>query len=256
MKVFCSASALAFATAANWCDTDAVFADMHDGDNKQVVIADDKMTIKPSGNDPDWTVNTVIDCKTGKASVDFDVPGKADHPPIPIQAEMQWHYSAASVKTVFEFTDPTGTLDSAGAPLNTWVQLQSKEGHGGDLCPDSFELVYSDMHDGDRKNVVVSGAAMTITPYNNYQEWTVNAVWDKVSCSAMVDFNVTGKADYPQVPLLATFWFAKTFVTFWNTTFAQTQKTNFEFTDPSGTLSSVDFPLNRWVESAEDAIVV
>merc|ERR1712070_732334 len=67
----------------------------------------------------------------------------------------------------------------------------------------------------------------------------VHAQLDRTSCSASVDFNVPGKPGPPPVNLTATLWQSRS---------ASGMKTEFEFTDPSGTLAEPEFPLNRWVE--------
>merc|ERR1712232_201356 len=110
----------------------------------------------PHGNDQEWVVNTKIDCTTGKATVDFDVPGKADHPPVPIQATLYTSLSAAAEKTTFVFTDPSGHLANYSTfPLNQWVQETSAKPGRKFTCPAELEAVFQDMHDGDVKHVEI-----------------------------------------------------------------------------------------------------
>ena len=56
----------------------AVFADMHDGDQKEVTIDGTSVEIKPHGNDQKWHVTSVLNVDS--ASVDFNVPGKCRKP--------------------------------------------------------------------------------------------------------------------------------------------------------------------------------
>jgi hypothetical protein len=240
--------ALALATAEASCDMQMTFADMHDGDEKEVTIKGSAMTIKPANSEQQWVVNTEIDCATGKAVVDFNVPGKDDHPPVPLTATLYNSLSAAAYKTTFVYTDPSGTLADAAFPLNQWVAEKNSKDEGYNLCPKSLKAVFADMHDGDMKEVTIDGDAMTIKPSGNHQEWTVNAVLDRDSCSASVDFNVPGKPDFPPVPLTATYW-SETVGT------DKSARNVFEFTDPSGTLAAGDFPLNRWIQLPEAAVV-
>ena len=60
----------------------AVFADMHDGDQKEVTIDGSAVEIKPHGNDEKWQVTAVLDLQSCSAEVDFNVPGKPKPPPV------------------------------------------------------------------------------------------------------------------------------------------------------------------------------
>jgi len=217
-----------------------VFADMHDGDEKVVSISDGSMTITSANATQTWKATTDFDCATRTAMVDFDVPGKDDHPPVPIQATMYKSLSADSRKTTFVYTDTSGQLvDDSKFPLNQWVAETSAQGVRRFQCPEQMSLVFQDMHDGDKKHVEIKGEAMTITPADSDAEWIVNTKFDQKSCSASVDFNVPGKDDHPPVPLLATYWMEYA-------TKTDTRQA-FEFTDPSGTLADASMPLNRWI---------
>lgn len=246
-----------------WNTKSLVFADMHDGDEKNVSISGYNkhtnmadMTIEPHGNDQKWVVNTKIDCETGKATVDFNVPGKDDHPPVPIQATRMVSVRPAvsnpgfaSMKYTFIFTDDSGELaDDPTFPLNEWV-VETSELYYHVECPESLQAVFADMHDGDKKQVTIAGDKITIVPSGNDQEWTVNAEFDRDTCSAVIDFNVPGKPDFPPVNLTATYWkhLGKEPFT--------SGPDSFEFTDPSATLAAADFPLNRWVQLVEEVVV-
>jgi len=254
-----------------WNTHSLKFADMQDGDEKKVFITNynkhtnmTDMTIKPHGNNQTWVVNTKIDCETGKATVDFNVPGKEDHPPVPIQATRMvsvttshdGHGSAGfgSLKYTFIFTDDSGELvDDPTFPLNAWV-AETDEMYLPQHCPESLQAVFADMHDGDKKQVTIAGRKMTIVPSGNDQEWTVNADFDRDTCSAVIDFNVPGKPDFPPVNLTATYWQFRPRDGEFHPTLDGSA--NFEFTDPSATLAAADFPLNRWVELAKQVVVV
>merc|ERR1711976_504159 len=110
---------------------------MHDGDKKKVEIKGDAMTITPVASDEawgpvEWMVKAKFDQKSCSASVDFNVPGKADHPPVPLLATYWLEHSVMSnpaTRQAFEFTDPTGTLAPASMPLNRWIPLAPSSVH-------------------------------------------------------------------------------------------------------------------------------
>lgn len=215
----------------------AVYADMHDGDKKEVTIEGTTITIKPSGNKQTWVVRSELDRKSCSASIDFNVPGKPGPPPVNLTATFWYSVSEKGMKTEFEFTDPSGTLAAKTYPLNRWVELSGKEGKGWP-CQTSLRAVYADMHDGDKKEIIIDGTELTIKPSGNNQTWVVKSHVDSKTCSAIINFNVPGKPGPPPVNLTASLLY----------TFSTAKKTEFEFTDPSGTLAAADFPLNHWVE--------
>merc|ERR1739848_737177 len=130
------------------------------------------MTIKPSGNDQSWVVNTEVDSDTCSASVDFNVPGKPSPPPVNLTATLLRAASHLEEgKTEFLFTDPTGKLPAG--PLNQWVELGKSSSYWTPPCPTKLKAVYADMHDGDKNEVTISGASMTIKPFGNNQTWVV-----------------------------------------------------------------------------------
>merc|ERR1711865_1165530 len=115
------------------------------------------------------------------------------------------------------------------------------------VCPEKFQAVYADMHDGDKKEVTISGTSMTIRPSGNNQTWVVKSTVDPASCSASINFSVPGKPGPPPVNLQATLWYS------WKGSwFSKGKQTLFEFTDPSATLATKQFPLNLWVEEVKD----
>jgi FlaG/FlaF family flagellin (archaellin) len=230
-------------------DFDVVHADMHDGDQKEVSVSGTSLTIQPSGNDQTWTVQAVIDTTFCNASVDFNVPGKPNPPPVSLTATILLTNSfgpgdSTALKRIVEFTDPSGTLAAASFPLNQWVPVDAQEVAPLSLkCLDSFRGIYADMHDGDQKEVTVFQGTITIKPSGNDQTWQVDADFDTTYCNASIDFNVPGKPSPPPVSLTATLWGA----TSADPTGFST-KGVLEFTDPSGTLAAPAFPLNHWVE--------
>ncbi|CAK9028189.1 Uncharacterized protein SCF082_LOCUS18241 [Durusdinium trenchii] len=94
-------------------------------------------------------------------------------------------------------------------------------------CPQSFNAIFADMHDGDQKEVTVDGAALEIKPHGNNQTWRVTAALAE-SCTALIDFNVPGKPNPPPVKLLMTLWWAAA-----NSEKGALEKVTFEFSDPS-----------------------
>lgn len=109
--------------------------------------------------------------------------------------------------------------------------------------PESFDAVFADMHDGDRKHVTIKGDSIVIKPSGNNQTWTVTAKLDTKTCGAVVDFNVTGKPSPPPVKLTLSLWTALT-----PPGRDAASKATLEFFDPSGTLGPADLPLNTWVQ--------
>jgi hypothetical protein len=221
----------------------AVYADIHDGDKKEVTISGSSLTIRPSGNNQTWVVEAQVDRETCSASVDFNVPGKPSPPPVNITISLWYAASYARYKTEWEFTDPSGTLAPKAFPLNRWVELKSHSKPFKAKClgkDKAYQEVFADMHDGDKKEVTISRTSVTIKPSGNNQTWVVNTKLNIKSCTANVDFNVPGKPGPPPVPLLASFLH--------NHAPTGLFKYEVEFTDPSGTLAPADFPLNHWVE--------
>merc|ERR1712151_291694 len=85
----------------------------------------------------------------------------------------------------------------------------------------------------------ISGTSLTIKPNGNNQTWIVKSEVDTKSCSANINFDVPGKPSPPPVNLQAMLTSISS---------VTTTKTEFEFTDPSGTLAAPIMPLNQWVE--------
>jgi len=252
MKVVAYVAAVGVVADGYGCAFTGQFADMHDGDQKVVKAKDEKVVIT-SNSGGTWEIDTTFDCAMNQMLVDFDVPGKEDHPPVPLQATRWFTSSIQHEKVVLEFNDPSGTVDSATKPLNHWVDLSRKNPPTLRECPTSLDAVFADMGDGDMKQIKIDGTSLTIKPFGNDQVWEVNTVLDS-NCQAVVDFKASGKPAYPPVDLLATFWHATTYRLSHHRARSLT-KTVFEFTDPSGTLAASDAPLNHWVEFTPSTVV-
>mmetsp|Transcript_38180 Transcript_38180/g.89765 ORF Transcript_38180/g.89765 Transcript_38180/m.89765 type:complete len:147 (-) Transcript_38180:58-498(-) len=118
--------------AAITCDYSGdygVFADIHDGDMKRVQLSADSktVTIKPYNNTQTWEVNAVWSDVSCSASVDFNVPGKPNPPPVPLMMSYYASYGGRGQPTLGTqvFTDPSGTLAKPDFPLNTWIRVGS-----------------------------------------------------------------------------------------------------------------------------------
>ena len=103
-----------------------VFSDMHDGDAKEIRVGGtrtdkDKLTIKPHGNNQTWTVQATFDSSC-IASVNFDVPGKPNPPPVALGAR-EWGLVSIGglARDALIFTDPSATIAPATLPLNAWL---------------------------------------------------------------------------------------------------------------------------------------
>ena len=100
-----------------------LFADMHDGDAKDVEIStkDGKWYLTLSQKTPRWHLTTELDAKTSTALVDFSKSAKPDKPPVPLQATVR---TASGGRVLIEWTDPSGTLNpDAAYPLNVWLTV-------------------------------------------------------------------------------------------------------------------------------------
>ena len=120
-RVLLAACALQTANAGVMPKT--TFADMHDGDAKDVSIStkDGKWYLTLSQDAPRWHLTTELDAKTSTAVVDFSKSAKPDKPPVPLQATVR---TASGGRVLIEWTDPSGTLNPDPAyPLNVWLTV-------------------------------------------------------------------------------------------------------------------------------------
>lgn len=108
-----------------------VFSDMHDGDKKKVALAQQagalSLTITPYSSAEFWSVKATLDPKQCNATVDFRVAGKPNPPPVALTALFSSYTdpsaptAALKYKSLVVFTDPSGTIAPAAAPLNAWI---------------------------------------------------------------------------------------------------------------------------------------
>ena len=99
------------------------FADMHDGDAKDVEITtrDGRWFLTLSQDAPRWKLTTELDAKTSTALVDFSKSAKPDKPPVPLKATVRM---ASGGRVLIEWTDPSGTLNPDKTyPLNVWLSV-------------------------------------------------------------------------------------------------------------------------------------
>ena len=100
-----------------------LFADMHDGDAKDVEITthDGRWFLTLSQETPRWHLTAELDATTSTALVDFSKSAKPDKPPVPLQATVR---TASGGRVLIEWTDPSGTLNPDPAyPLNVWLTV-------------------------------------------------------------------------------------------------------------------------------------
>ena len=116
-------AACALATANAGVMPKTRFADMHDGDAKDVEITtrDGRWFLTLSQETPRWHLTTELDAKTSTATVDFSQSAKPDKPPVPLQATVRL---ASGGRVLIEWTDPSATLNPDPAyPLNVWLTV-------------------------------------------------------------------------------------------------------------------------------------
>merc|ERR1719326_791757 len=128
---------------------------------KQIHQKGSLMTITPYKNNQTWTVETQIkrDGNMCTATVDFNVPGKPNPPPIALTATYLTNihgertFQGVEVRTRWEFTVPTANL-----PLNSWVDIKAElVPFSENLCTNflpqvlPWKGVFADLHVGDLK---------------------------------------------------------------------------------------------------------
>jgi hypothetical protein len=124
-----------------------VFFDMHDGDQKMITfdkgspLTSNEVIIRPYANDQKWTVMAVWDKAHMNASINFNVPGKPNPPPVSLlltwnilyrltdNDHLQWSWMC-------EFTDPSSTIGDSRMPLNAWISAANDSNHfDASECP-------------------------------------------------------------------------------------------------------------------------
>jgi len=111
------------------CSGSGIYTDIHDGDQKRIDVStiDRTLSIRPHGSDQTWLVTAKLDPESCNATVDFNVPGKPNPPPVKLMATFWSMHKASSSasKYALAFTDPSGKLAPPEQPLNIWIILKS-----------------------------------------------------------------------------------------------------------------------------------
>lgn len=214
--------------------TNELFADMHDGDAKNITVSEGG-TLTISQDAPvAWSLSVPLDLKLCTAMVDFSKSKKPAHPPVPLKVAIK----QTTVGTMlFEFTDPSGTLNPDKIyPLNVWTT--EVEMPAADACPAFAKTQFQDMHDGDVKSVSVANGLLSL---GQAGIWNLTTPLDPKTCKATVDFSKSDKPGYPPVPLVVSVATASG-----NDGLHSVIMT---WTDPTKTISpSAGFPVNMWEE--------
>lgn len=132
-----SSSGSCFCSSMQSCDSEFKMFDMHDGDAKIVTVTSmnarkEELDIQPYNKaNESWHVTSLFDSKC-VASVDFQVPGKPNPPPVSLNATPWSAHTIASIskkvketvrgKHILVFTDTTSTIvPTPIQPVNAWV---------------------------------------------------------------------------------------------------------------------------------------
>ena len=145
---------------------DLVDADMHDGDQREVCDPDTSLTLQPSANVHTWSVQAVIDTTFCNASVDFNVPGKHNTPPLSLTDTILLTNSfgpgnCTALKRIVEFTDPSGTTGATSFPLDQWVPVAAQEvatvslkkGLAREATPHRLDVCLESRHDRQKSSI-------------------------------------------------------------------------------------------------------
>jgi len=228
----------AIASQKSCGDFSNAFADMHDGDVKNVTVTEEGFITLSQSSPVAWEVKTRIDLETCVALIDFSNSTKPAKPPVPLNARVM----QSSVGTLlFEFTDPSGTLNKDKTyPLNIWTT--EKELPAADACTTFGPISFQDMHDGDVKTV--SLGKDLVLRMGQEGIWNLTTPVDPKTCKATVDFSKSTKPAKPPVPLEVSVSVASGN--------DQIKRFMMTYTDPSGTLNKIKtFPLNIWESVTE-----
>lgn len=237
--------------------------DIHDGDQKQIKsITRDTFLIQPLPNTSEWEIEGTFDVNC-VALIDFNVPGKPNPPPVPLEMTMWIMQSVAmpsAVKLGFEFTDPSETLAPKTQPLNVWVSPVLTEASAPPELPGTFlsshkkkhsrsqsdECLYTpngqpeifyDIKVSDMKDVIVDGEKLVIEPDNDNESWVIDSTFTK-GCVTEVNFNVPGYPDPPSASEIGSVWEMASI--------AGAEKDSIVYTEPSAE-PSIGSPLNVWL---------
>ncbi|KAL3924688.1 MAG: hypothetical protein SGPRY_003846 [Prymnesium sp.] len=221
-----------------------LFFDVHDGDqktvsfNRHVPNLSDSVTIRPHANNQTWRVDAVWDPHFMNGSIDFNVMGKPEPPPVNLTLSYKKLFGKWGVNAMCQFNDPTGAINSPRVPVNAWISVATHPISSLFKCPSLLAPVaFADMHDGDFKQLSVDAHDLTIMPYGNNQSWAVHAKLDE-NCTALIDFNVPGKPNPPSVKLRGVL--QQAYDGSWGTR-------TVTFYDPTGSIAPAGQPLNAWL---------
>jgi len=223
-----------------------LFADMHDGDQKNVTVSESGSLTISQDAPVAWSLSVPLDFKLCTAMVDFSKSKKPAHPPVPLEVRV---LGTTVGTTLLEFTDPSGTLNpDKDSPLNVWTTFPDMSPTNPKYaCADiqstfrNFGIMqFQDMHDGDVKSVSIANGVLSL---GQAGIWNMTVPLDQKTCKATVDFSKSDKPAKPPVPLVVSMAMA-------------TDKTDcprefcmiMTWTDPTMTISpSAGFPLNMWL---------
>jgi len=224
------------------------FADMHDGDTKDVELANGVLTISDPGGS--WQTQLDLDPTTCSGQVDFNVPGKPNPPDENLTLAMLSSFASesscsSSSNYVLSFSE---VGDTGYTPVNQWVQPTGTQVPGTNYTcfPEdqtSRNTFYVDVGAGDQKIVKTSCSSATctveITPKTGDASWTITGNIDRTTCSGMVDGTPAGMQASLRASFRVSRWFGQTILMD-----ADTSPLEYflEFTDPDGT------QVNQWVE--------
>ena len=100
------------------------FADMHDGDVKNVSMTEAGVLTLSQGSPVAWTLSTQINLDTCVATVDFSKSKKPAFPPVPLAVTL---LQSTAGTLLLEFTDPR----CVPHPACPWVRVRVRSHAGG-----------------------------------------------------------------------------------------------------------------------------
>ena len=83
--------------------------------------------IDPYNNTETWTISAPWNDVHCNASINFNVPGKPNPPPVPLTINYYLGAGGTGQPFLYEmvFNDPSGTIAKPDMPLNTWILVDS-----------------------------------------------------------------------------------------------------------------------------------
>ena len=205
-----------------------ILKDIHDGDQKVIQRVEwNTFTIHSYPNTSEWKIEGTWDINC-VALINFDVPGKKEHPPVPLKMTMWIMQNVgfpSDVKLGFEFTDPSETIAPKTQPVNIWMSdalsdeimlpeyylslPRKKQNVGDSTCiytgPHHKAEGFYDILEGDMKLITVKNEDLMIKPSNSSQSWDIESTFSD-DCVTIVDFNVPGYPNPSKTPLQGVVW--------------------------------------------------